>query len=157
MPEIHRLFRKICFDCISGIRSRCSPRNPIQPYRFFSDREEVLQFGLELRVEMLAYRPESAARDQVRVNPEHTGTDCLVCGHRQKTPLKVGAFACEDCGVVMDRDANACRKVFQRGIVLAEWEIEPKVPHGMSGNVHEGYARDLSRQDAEQYAELAVG
>ena len=49
------------------------------------------------------------------VNPSHTSTDRSQCGHRQKMPLSVRIFRCEQCGLSMCRDINPAINVCARG------------------------------------------
>jgi len=52
-------------------------------------------------------KAESAGRTFERVNPRYTSQTCSNCGHRQKMPLAIRVYECEQCGFVCGRDHNA--------------------------------------------------
>ena len=47
--------------------------------------------------EQLTYKAGSAGGSVVRVDPNHTRTDCHACGHRQPMPPGAREFACGGC------------------------------------------------------------
>ena len=105
------------------------------------------QFGHQLR-----YKAESAGGGVVRVDPRHTSTDCSNCGSRRSMPLGAREYACNDCGLVLDRDVNAARNILQRGMSLAGWEIGSPSHPGVSGDVGTSDAAGLPGQDTERCA-----
>ena len=44
-----------------------------------------------------------------------TTQTCSECGHRQKMPLSVRTFVCENCGMELDRDVNSARDMVRFG------------------------------------------
>ena len=56
-----------------------------------------------------------AGRRVVAVPPAFTSQDCSGCGERIQKSLSVRTHSCTNCGLVMDRDANAARNIQGRG------------------------------------------
>lgn len=59
-------------------------------------------------------KAENAGKRFEKVIPNHTSTDCCVCGHRQKMPLAVRVFDCENCHNKIDRDHNSGINILNR-------------------------------------------
>ena len=53
----------------------------------------------------------NAGRDFVKNNPAFTSQTCSKCGHRQKMPLAVRIFDCQNCDHIQDRDHNAANNL----------------------------------------------
>ncbi len=63
----------------------------------------------------ITYKAECAGRYVAAVNPRYTSQDCSVCGHREKHPLWVREFVCENCQTTHNRDQNAAVNIKSRG------------------------------------------
>ena len=63
---------------------------------------------------ILEHKAAKAGVRYVRVNAAYTSQDCSACGHRQKMPLDVRVYNCEQCGMVLCRDVNAARNICAR-------------------------------------------
>jgi putative transposase len=59
-----------------------------------------------------------AGRRVVAVPPAYTSQDCSGCGERVPKSLSVRTHVCPNCGLVMDRDANAARNIQWAGQAL---------------------------------------
>jgi putative transposase len=71
----------------------------------------------------LSAKVEETGRTVIKVPPAYTTQACHDCGHRQEMPMSVRVYACEQCGVVRDRDHNASLNILQtalgrQGVVL---------------------------------------
>jgi putative transposase len=53
----------------------------------------------------------NAGREFVKKNPAYTSQTCSKCGHRQKMPLAVRIFNCQNCDHIQDRDHNAANNL----------------------------------------------
>jgi putative transposase len=49
------------------------------------------------------------------VNPAYTSQDCSGCGERIHKSLSVRTHVCTNCGLILDRDANAARNILWLG------------------------------------------
>lgn len=58
----------------------------------------------------------SAGKRFEKVDPRFTSQTCSKCGHRQKMPLKIRIFDCENCNHSQDRDENAAINILGKGI-----------------------------------------
>ncbi len=67
---------------------------------------------------ILEYKAEKAGIPFVRVDPKHTSTDCVSCGHRQPMPLGLRVFHCQKCGMCVGRDLNAAKNIRARAFGL---------------------------------------
>jgi putative transposase len=82
--------------------------------RLIRGRPSVEDAGLGLFRRLLVSKAEACGRVVVLVPPEHTSTDCCVCGHRQEMVLEERVFMCPRCSSVLSRDENAARNVLAR-------------------------------------------
>lgn len=57
--------------------------------------------------EITRNKAENAGRAFEKVNPRYTSQICSRCGHKQKMPLAIRVYECEQCGLVIGRDHNA--------------------------------------------------
>jgi putative transposase len=91
-------------------------------------------WGLFLR--LLQDKAAQHGRRVVRVGRwEPTSQTCSACGHRDgPKPLSVRSWACQACGVIHDRDANAARNIL--GILVAAGPAETK--NACGGSVRPG-------------------
>ena len=78
---------------------------------------------------ILEHKAAKAGIHYAGVNPRHTSTDCSRCGHRQKMPLSVRIFRCEQCGLSICRDHNAAINVCARG--YPTWDPWGRVGHDL--------------------------
>ncbi len=62
----------------------------------------------------LACKAEEAGKPFVRVNPRGTSQRCSACGTVVKKTLRDRVHACH-CGLVMDRDLNAAKNIYDLG------------------------------------------
>ena len=67
--------------------------------------------GFGLFRQMLEYKAESAGIQVIAVNPSNTTQACSGCGRIVPKDLSIRVHACLDCGLVLDRDANAARNI----------------------------------------------
>ncbi|OIO26112.1 hypothetical protein AUJ14_02725 [Candidatus Micrarchaeota archaeon CG1_02_55_22] len=65
-------------------------------------------------VRMINYKAVDAGCVTVLVEPRGTTRSCSNCGFEQKMPLSQRTFACDGCGLVLDRDVNAARNILDR-------------------------------------------
>ena len=63
----------------------------------------------------LAYKAEEAGKPVVRVDPKGTSQRCSDCGTVVRKGLRVREHACPACGLVLDRDENAARNIYDLG------------------------------------------
>ena len=66
--------------------------------------------------QMLNYKAARAGVQLVSVDPRNTSQLCSGCGAIVKKRLKDRVHACEECGLVLDRDHNAAINILARGI-----------------------------------------
>lgn len=59
-------------------------------------------------------KAENAGRTFEKVNPGYTSQICSGCGHKQKMPLAIRVYECEQCGLVIGRDHNAAITILGR-------------------------------------------
>jgi putative transposase len=64
---------------------------------------------------LLAYKAACAGKRVEAVNPAYTSQDCSGCGARIQKALSVRTHVCTNCGLILDRDANAARNLLWRG------------------------------------------
>jgi len=73
---------------------------------------------------LLKTKAESAGREFESKNPAYTSQDCSRCSHRQKMPLALRTFACEQCQLVIDRDHNAAINLSRAGQARSSKPVE---------------------------------
>ena len=78
---------------------------------------------------ILEYKAAKAGIRYAGVNPSHTSTDCSRCGHRQKMPLNVRTFRCEQCELRLCRDINAAINICARD--YPTWDPWVRVGHDL--------------------------
>lgn len=66
--------------------------------------------------QMLEYKAESAGIQVIAVNPSDTPHACSGCGAMVPKGLSVRAHAGPDCGLVLDRDANAAQNILMKAL-----------------------------------------
>jgi putative transposase len=84
---------------------------------------------------MIQSKAENAGRGFEKVIPNHTSTDCCICGHRQKMPLSVRVFDCENCHNKIDRDHNSGINILNRSERDRIKARGDAIAHLRSGNV----------------------
>jgi putative transposase len=60
---------------------------------------------------ILAFKAAWAGKRVEAIPPAYTSQDCSGCGWRVKKSLSVRAHACPNCGLILDRDANAALNI----------------------------------------------
>ena len=65
--------------------------------------------------DLLSYMAAGAGRRYVAVNPADTSQDRSQCGHRQPLSLSDRISTGPCCGIVLDRDDNACLNILRLG------------------------------------------
>jgi putative transposase len=79
----------------------------------------VSDVGWGLFLSMLEYKAGWAGKHFVRIGRlEATSKTCSTCGEKQPMPLCVRIYACESCGMIMDRDWNASLNIRAAGLVV---------------------------------------
>lgn len=63
---------------------------------------------------MLGYKAEEAGSQVIFVDPRGTSSSCSKCGLAREMPLSQRVFACDGCGLVLDRDLNAAKNILNR-------------------------------------------
>ena len=71
-------------------------------------------------MQLLTYKVEETGGKLVAVNPAYTPQMCSECGEIVEKDLSVRTHECPYCGLVLDRDVNAIRKVLQKAF-YAPW------------------------------------
>jgi putative transposase len=64
---------------------------------------------------ILAYKAACAGKRAEAVDPAYTSQECSGCGERISKSLSVRTHVCTNCGLVIDRDANAAKNIQWRG------------------------------------------
>jgi len=64
---------------------------------------------------ILACKAAWAGKRVEAIPPQNTTQDCSGCGERIYTSLSVRTHVCTNCGLVMDRDANAALNMLRAG------------------------------------------
>jgi putative transposase len=67
---------------------------------------------------ILAAKAACAGRRVIVVNPVCTSQECSGCGTLVRKSLSVRTHVCTSCGLVLDRDVNAARKIQRAGQAL---------------------------------------
>ena len=65
---------------------------------------------------ILEWHARKAGREAIRIDPRNTSQICSGCGAKAKRRLRLAdrLFACQACGLVIDRDRNAARNLNPR-------------------------------------------
>lgn len=88
--------------------------------KFLSANSRLAKKAADNAIGMLKSELENAAKkydcNLILVNPKYTTMDCSRCGARTKSRLElhIRTFACEHCGLTLDRDINAARNMLNR-------------------------------------------
>jgi putative transposase len=73
----------------------------------------------------LLSRAEEAGREVVRVRPAYTSQTCSACGQRQRMPLSVRVYECEQCRLIIDRDHNSSKNILHDGLIMRNlWPVD---------------------------------
>ncbi len=79
------------------------------------------QFGKQINdaswnnfANMIRCKAESAGCEAVFVEPRGTTRKCSKCGLEREMPLSQRTFACDGCGLILDRDVNAAINILNR-------------------------------------------
>ncbi len=64
---------------------------------------------------ILAFKAACAGKHVEAVPPAYTTQDCSGCGERIYKSLSVRTHVCTNCGLILDRDANAALNIQWRG------------------------------------------
>jgi len=90
--------------------------------------------GLDLFMQVLAYKVEETGGQLVAVNPAYTSQMCSECGEIVEKDLSVRTHDCPYCGLVIDRDVNAARNILHKafyapglGVQDLTWAAAPSV------------------------------
>jgi putative transposase len=75
----------------------------------------IMESGWSLFGAHLAAKAEEAGLSVVRVNPRGTSQRCSACGSLVRKALGDRVHACSACGLVLDRDENAARNIYDLG------------------------------------------
>ncbi len=65
-------------------------------------------------IQFLSYKAESAGMKVIEVDPRNTSKECSNCGNIQEMPLSKRIYACNKCGISIDRDINASINILNR-------------------------------------------
>lgn len=69
---------------------------------------------------------------------------CSICGHVQDMPLSVRTYECPECGMVMDRDLNAARNIYQVGMANYS-ELMPVEDESFRSEKQESISKPIRR------------
>jgi putative transposase len=75
----------------------------------------VMDSAWGLFAHALACKAEEAGKPLVRVNPKGTSQRCSGCGSVVRKTLRDRIHDCPACGMVLDRDVNAARNIYDLG------------------------------------------
>ncbi|MDD5542876.1 MAG: transposase [Acidobacteriia bacterium] len=78
-------------------------------------RRGIMDSGWTMFGTHLAAKAEEAGLPFVRVNPRGTSQRCSGCGSVVRKTLRDRTHYCAACGLVMDRDENAARNIYDLG------------------------------------------
>ena len=104
-----RIVKKYGFIAVEDLEVNRMIKNPL-----FS--KSISDAAWSLFFTILAVKAANAERKFVKVDPSYTSQTCNACGYRQKMPLSVRTFSCENCKVVRDRDHNASLNILALGL-----------------------------------------
>ena len=82
----------------------------------FGDLEIRPDAGWRQFLFILEWHARKAGREAIRIDPRNTSQICSGCGAKAKRRLRLAdrLFACQACGLVIDRDRNAARNLNPR-------------------------------------------
>ncbi len=97
---------------------------------------------LGMLIQQHAYKAESAGGKLAKIKPHYTTQQCSSCGGMSAAPIGLGvrSYQCDQCGLVLERDINAARKIRQRGPRL--WSM---LKRGYHGTYHQMSSKHLGR------------
>ena len=117
--SVHRLVDHIVSLCVArgvdGIAVESLRINNMVRNAVLADRISQQRWGMFLR--LLEIKASRAGIKYAQVNPRNTSLDCSRCKHRKPKrdlPLSARVYACEQCGLRLDRDVNAAINVLVR-------------------------------------------
>lgn len=82
----------------------------------------MLDVGIGLFFQMLAYKAAEAGGRYMEVNPYGTTQKCFQCGAKIQKDLSIRTHNCPHCGFCVDRDYNAALNILFLGMSQAGWE-----------------------------------
>ena len=117
--SVHRLVHHIISFCVAngvdGLAAELLRINNMVRNPKLADRIQQQRWGMFLR--LLEVKAARAGIAYAQVDPRNTSLDCSRCRHRKPKadlPLSVRVYACDNCGLVIDRDINAAINVLVR-------------------------------------------
>ena len=116
------------FDCIRVEELNIMVRNP-------KLSKAILDVAWSQFFLLTKAKAENAGRLFEKVPAAYTSQTCSECNHRQKMPLKIRVFDCENCNHIQCRDENAAVNILN---TLERREIKARgdaIAHLRSGNV----------------------
>jgi hypothetical protein len=96
-------------DKLRSKRSRCKKGS-----RRYRNRSVYNDWGLYGFVQMLEYKCLLSGKTLHIVDEHDTSKTCHVCQHKRDMPLYLRTYRCGNCGLVMDRDDNSAKNIYQR-------------------------------------------
>lgn len=79
-------------------------------------RKSILDVAWSQFISMTLSKAAEAGRTAILVNPRNTSKICSQCGELVQKSLSTRTHSCAQCGLVMERDANAALNILQRGL-----------------------------------------
>jgi putative transposase len=79
-------------------------------------RKSIMDVAWSQFISMTVGKAEEAGRTVILVDPRNTSKMCSQCGFLVEKGLSERTHTCPQCGLVMDRDANAALNILQRGL-----------------------------------------
>ena len=80
-------------------------------------RKSILDVAWAQFIRMTVAKAAEAGRRVILVDPRNTTNMCSSCGERVPKKLSERVHICPQCGLVLDRDANAALNILQRGLL----------------------------------------
>lgn len=85
----------------------------------FGNGKATMDNGYGMFQNMLEYKLLERGKHFVKVDKWYPSSQlCHCCGHRQKMPLTIRVYQCQECGMVCDRDLNAAINIKMEGLRL---------------------------------------
>jgi putative transposase len=75
-------------------------------------------------ISMLKFKAESAGTTVIEVNPAYTTMQCNKCKNIQKIELENRTYNCSKCGIIIDRDYNAAKNIYDKSLERGIVEID---------------------------------